>query len=121
MRGSSPAPGSPRSPSITAASAAARTRGSARSPASRAATTAPLYYTAFAFTTDTGVRVIGDASFVVGTQTQQGSHQGRPVDGAFRVTLVLTGPDCLLAAVHLSLRTPPGPPRQVPDGPADRA
>ena len=80
-----------------------------------------LDYTAFEFTPDTDVRFIGDAAFVVGTQTQQGSHQGRPIDGAFRVTLVLTGPDCLLAAAHLSLRTPPGPPRPVQDSPADPA
>jgi hypothetical protein len=80
-----------------------------------------LDYTAFEFTPDTDVRSIGDAAFVVGTQTQQGSHQGRPIDGAFRVTLVLTGPDCLLAAAHLSLRTPPGPPRPVQGSPADPA
>jgi ketosteroid isomerase-like protein len=68
-----------------------------------------LYYTAFDFAPDTEIRIIGGTAFVVGTQTQQGDHQGRPVDGAFRATLVFTGePEWLLAAVHLSLRTLPG-------------
>jgi hypothetical protein len=68
-----------------------------------------LHYTAFDFAPDTKPRIIGGTAFVVGTQTQQGNHQGRPVDGAFRVTLAFVGePEWLLAAVHLSLRTPPG-------------
>jgi uncharacterized protein DUF4440 len=80
-----------------------------------------LNYTAFEFAPDTEVRVIGDSMFLVGTQTQQGSHQGRPIDGAFRVTLVFTGPDCLLTAAHLSLRTPPGPPREPHAAPGNPA
>jgi hypothetical protein len=69
-----------------------------------------LRYTAFEFTVDGDTWSIDRALFVVGTQTQQGAHQGRAVDGAFRVSLVFTGENCLLTAAHLSLRTPPGPP-----------
>jgi hypothetical protein len=70
-----------------------------------------LNYTAFAFAPDTGTRYIGGNAIVIGTQTQQGSHQGRSIDGAFRVTLVFTGdPEWRMVAVHLSLRTPPGAP-----------
>jgi hypothetical protein len=70
-----------------------------------------LHYTELEFTADTDTRVIGDSAFVVGTQTQRGHHVGQPIDGAFRVTLVLAGPSRLLAAAHFSLRTPPGAPR----------
>lgn len=73
-----------------------------------------LNYIALTFVPDTDTRFVGGNAFVVGTQTQQGTHQGRPVDGAFRVTLVFTGePDWRILAAHLSLRTPP-------DGPAPR-
>jgi hypothetical protein len=78
--------------------------------------TGGLNYTAFAFTADTDIRYIGGNAFVIGTQTQQGSHLGRIIDGAFRVTLVFTGdPEWRVAAAHLSLRTPPGAP--IPSGP----
>src|SRR6516164_9827569 len=40
------------------------------------------------FHPDTEPRMVGTAAVVVGTQTQEGTHQGRPIDGAFRVTLV---------------------------------
>ncbi len=50
---------------------------------------------------------------MVGTQEQEGTHQGRPIDGSFRAALVLVDePDWRVAAVHLSLRTPPGAPER---------
>ena len=70
-----------------------------------------LQHRSFTFTPDTDTRRFGDAAVVVGTQEQQGTHQGRPVDGAFRASLVLVdGPGWQVAGVHLSLRTPPGAP-----------
>ena len=70
-----------------------------------------LHYTAFAFTPDAEAREVAGTAYVIGTQEQTGTHQGRPIDGAFRVSLALTGgPAWQLVAVHLSLRTPPGPP-----------
>ncbi|MQY36842.1 hypothetical protein SRB17_48440 [Streptomyces sp. RB17] len=70
-----------------------------------------LRYTAFEFTPDTEVRYIGGTAMVIGTQTHRGTHAQRAVDGSFRVTLVFTGdPQGQLAAVHLSLRTPPATP-----------
>ncbi|MGW5434312.1 nuclear transport factor 2 family protein [Streptomyces sp. NPDC004059] len=70
-----------------------------------------LQYTAFEFTPDTDVRYIGGSALVIGTQTHQGTHAQQAVDGSFRVTLVFTGdPQWQLAAVHLSLRTPPAAP-----------
>jgi ketosteroid isomerase-like protein len=68
-----------------------------------------LHYTAFDFTPDRTTRYAGDTAVVVGTQTQTGTHQSRPIDGAFRLTLVFTnGPAWRLFGAHLSLRTPPG-------------
>ncbi|MFE2431691.1 nuclear transport factor 2 family protein [Streptomyces sp. NPDC059373] len=70
-----------------------------------------LNYTAFAFAPDTDTRYIGGNAFVIGTQTQQGSYRGHPIDGIFRVTLVFTGdPEWRIVAAHISLRTPPGAP-----------
>ena len=70
-----------------------------------------LKYTAFEFAPDTDTRHVGGSALVIGTQTHQGSHRGRSVDGAFRVTLVFTGdPEWRLVAAHMSLRTPPGAP-----------
>jgi len=70
-----------------------------------------LRHTAFTFTPDAATRQLGGAALVVGTQEQQSTHQGRPVDGSFRVSLVLVGePEWRVANVHLSLRTPPSPP-----------
>ncbi|WP_051939189.1 nuclear transport factor 2 family protein [Phaeacidiphilus oryzae] len=79
-----------------------------------------LEYGEFGFVPDGAVRRFGDTALVVGTQTQRGSHQGRPIDGSFRVTLVIAGAGDggpaepavpgtppRLAGVHLSLRTPP--------------
>lgn len=67
-----------------------------------------LRYTAFALTPDAPTRYVGGSAVVVGTQRQEGTHQGRTVDGAFRVTLVLTdAPEWRVAAVHLSLRDLP--------------
>src|SRR4051794_36476535 len=62
---------------------------------------AGMQYTAFDFTADAPTRYTDGTAIVVGTQTQRGSHLGRPVDGAFRVTLVLTGgPQWRLVAAH---------------------
>jgi hypothetical protein len=70
-----------------------------------------LHYTAFAFIPDPEVREVAGTAHVIGTQKQSGTHQGRPIDGAFRVTLALTGgPEWRLVGIHLSLRTPPAPP-----------
>jgi hypothetical protein len=70
---------------------------------------AGLHYTAFEFTPDRPTRYDGNAAVMVGTQTQAGTYQGRPIDGAFRVTLMFTDePAWRLLAAHLSLRNPPG-------------
>ena len=67
-----------------------------------------LDYSAFAFTPDVAAREVGGVTFVVGTQEQTGTYQGHPTDGAFRVSLALTGgPAWQLVGIHLSLRTPP--------------
>jgi hypothetical protein len=66
-------------------------------------------FSAFAFTADIPARVIGNIALVVGTQSQTGLHQGEPVEGHYRGTLVLVrGPDWLVAGLHLSLLEPPG-------------
>jgi ketosteroid isomerase-like protein len=78
-----------------------------------------LHYSAFAFTPDLEVREVAGTAYVIGTQEQSGTHQGRPIDGAFRVTLALTGgPEWRLVSTHLSLRTPQAPPAP-PAPPAD--
>jgi ketosteroid isomerase-like protein len=70
-----------------------------------------LEHRRFTFTPDTDVRRFGGAAIVVGTQEQEGTHQGRPIDGAFRASLLLDDePDWRVAAVHLSLRNPPAAP-----------
>ena len=62
----------------------------------------------FTFTPDTDIRRFVGTAIVVGTQEQEGTHQGRPIDGSFRAALVLVDePDWRVAAVHLSLRSPP--------------
>jgi hypothetical protein len=67
-----------------------------------------LSYTELAVTIDMPVRVIADTAIVVATQSQSGTYSGRPIDGAFRVSLVLTGRnDWSVMAVHMSLRIPP--------------
>jgi hypothetical protein len=69
-----------------------------------------LHYSAFDFAPDFDVREVAGTAVVVGTQQQSGSYQGRPTDGSFRVTLILTGgPQWRLLGAHLSLRTPPAP------------
>ncbi|MGW4047493.1 nuclear transport factor 2 family protein [Streptomyces sp. NPDC004721] len=69
-----------------------------------------LQYSAFDFEPDFEVREVAGTAYVIGTQQQSGSYQGRPADGAFRATLALTGgPGWKLAGIHLSLRTPPMP------------
>lgn len=69
-----------------------------------------LHYTAFDFTPDPPTRyAAGGTAVIVGTQTQTGTHQRRPLDGAFRVTLVFTDePVWRLFGAHLSLGNPPG-------------
>lgn len=65
-------------------------------------------FSSFTFTADIPARVIGNTALVVGTQRQTGGHQGEPVDGQYRGTLVLVrDPDWLVAGLHLSLREPP--------------
>lgn len=67
-----------------------------------------LRYSTFSFTPDVEAREVAGVTFVIGTQEQTGTYQGRPTDGAFRVTLALTGgPAWQLVDIHLSLRTPP--------------
>ncbi|SEL99166.1 nuclear transport factor 2 family protein [Streptacidiphilus jiangxiensis] len=70
-----------------------------------------LHYSEFAFTSDFDIREVTGTAVVIGTQVQSGSYQGRPTDGSFRVTLILTGgPQWRLLGAHLSLRTPPAAP-----------
>jgi ketosteroid isomerase-like protein len=67
-----------------------------------------LKYHSFAFQPDAQTRTLERTAIVVGTQTQQGEHQGRPVDGAFRVTIVFAeDPDWKIIAIHISLRNLP--------------
>jgi ketosteroid isomerase-like protein len=68
-----------------------------------------LRFTAFDCTPDRPTRYAGDTAVIVGTQRQTGTHQSRPIDGAFRVTLLFTHePVWRLFGAHLSLRNPPG-------------
>ncbi|WP_042378047.1 nuclear transport factor 2 family protein [Streptacidiphilus melanogenes] len=70
-----------------------------------------LHYSAFTFAPDEEVREVAGTALIIGTQEQAGTYQGRPTDGAFRATLLLTGgPGRRLVGIHLSLRTPPAPP-----------
>lgn len=69
-----------------------------------------LHYTAFDVTPDQPIRHAGDTAVIIATQNQAGTHQGRPIDGAFRITLVfIDDPVWRLFGAHLSLRNPPGP------------
>lgn len=72
---------------------------------------AGLHYERFAFHPDTDTRIIDRAAIVVGTQTQQGTHQGRPVDGTLRTTVVLADDQAQwkIVALCLSLGSPPNP------------
>jgi ketosteroid isomerase-like protein len=66
-------------------------------------------FSTFAFAADIPARVIGSTAIVVGTQRQTGIHQGEPVEGRYRGTLVLVrDSDWLLAGLHLSLPEAPG-------------
>lgn len=66
-------------------------------------TSGDLRSTSFAFTPDTPMRHFGTTTVAVGTQDQTGTHQGQPVDGQFRGTLVL-----VLDTIWLG-RPPPQP------------
>jgi hypothetical protein len=67
-----------------------------------------LHYDRFAFHPDTETRIIDRTALVVGTQTQQGQHQGHPVEGTLRATIVLTDePSWRILGLHLSLGAPP--------------
>jgi len=47
-------------------------------------------------------------ALVFGTQEETGTHQGEPVNGQFRSTVVLIrDPSWLITGMHLSLRRPP--------------
>ena len=61
---------------------------------------------------DVSVRQYGDTAVTVGTQTQQAAYEGRANDGDFRISHVFVrqGDEWRLAAAHLSLGSPPGPP-----------
>jgi ketosteroid isomerase-like protein len=56
------------------------------------------------------VRDYGRAAVAIGRHTQEAAHQGRHMDGQFRITLVAVRPDdrWLLAGLHLSpIAAPP--------------
>lgn len=57
------------------------------------------------------VRGYGDAAVAIGRQTQQGTHQGNPVDGQFRASHIAVRQDgqWLLAGIHLSTNGGPPP------------
>jgi ketosteroid isomerase-like protein len=58
------------------------------------------------------VRDLGDTAIAIGRATQQATYQGRPADGAFRVTHVFVrdAGRWLLASMHLSQAVPPARP-----------
>ena len=62
-----------------------------------------LGYTALSWS-DVAVRVYGDAAIATGRHTQQGTYQGRPIDGQFRVTQVSVRQEkrWQLAGLHFS-------------------
>jgi ketosteroid isomerase-like protein len=68
-----------------------------------------LHYTHFAVE-DARTRTYGGVAVVVGVQEQRGDHEGRPVDGRFRLTLVLATADdsTRIVSGHLSpIAAPP--------------
>lgn len=69
-----------------------------------------LHYTHFAVE-DAQMRTYGDVTVVVGVQDQRGDHEGHPVDGRLRLTLIVSsdggGPS--IVGAHLSpIHAPPG-------------
>jgi ketosteroid isomerase-like protein len=58
---------------------------------------------------DVSVADHGDVAIAIGRQTQQATHQGRPADGAFRVsqTFARRRGEWKLLGLHLSLAAPP--------------
>ncbi|HEX4831654.1 MAG TPA: nuclear transport factor 2 family protein [Trebonia sp.] len=70
-----------------------------------------LSYRGFSFEAGPPARAFGGTQIVIGTQKQEGEFQGRPVEGALRVTLVLAqDPDWQIVSMHISLGNPPVPP-----------
>jgi hypothetical protein len=61
---------------------------------------------------DVVVRDFGEAAIAIGRQTQKAAYKGAPSDGQFRVThvFVMQEQRWMLAGIHLSLASPPGPP-----------
>ena len=57
------------------------------------------------------VREFGDTAIAIGVHTQEGTHQGNPVNGKFRATHVLVrdGGQWRLAGIHLSPVGGPSP------------
>jgi len=65
-------------------------------------------FTSFDSTVDIPARIIGGTALIIGTREQTGTHQGEPVNGQFRSTVVLIrDPSWLITGIHLSLRRPP--------------
>lgn len=66
------------------------------------------------------VREFGDAAVAIGIHAQQGAYQGRPVDGQFRATHVLTrtgDEGWRFVSQHLSpIMQPPAQPATEPGG-----
>lgn len=59
---------------------------------------------------DLNVREHGDTAIVLCVQRQEGSYNGHPANGEFRVTLVLSRQDAGWAIAHCHLSGPLGPP-----------
>ena len=69
-----------------------------------------LHYDAFEFTRLAQPRSFDSTSIVIGTQSQRGAYNGRPVEGVFRASIVLVGAQASIAHMQLSLGSPPGMP-----------
>jgi ketosteroid isomerase-like protein len=65
---------------------------------------------------DVDIRDYGEAAISIGTQNQEAAYQGRPSNGAFRITHVFVrrGDSWSIAGMHLSPTTPPSPPAGTP-------
>jgi len=69
---------------------------------------------------DVLVREYGDTAIVLAASTQEGSYNGHPANGEFRLTLVLVKADTSWQVAHCHLSGPLGPPPGRPPT-ADRA
>jgi len=61
---------------------------------------------------DVDIRVYDDAAVAIGTQAQQSAYKGSPMNGDFRISHVFIRRDqqWTIAAIQLSLTSPPAPP-----------